>query len=50
MVTILPFKLMEEFDVLRVTVKESMNKLFQSGSIVRKKGKRNICFKEKRQD
>ena len=38
---------MEEFDVLRITVKESMNKLIQSGSIVRKRGKEIFVLKKK---
>lgn len=37
---------MEEFDVLRITVKESMNKLIQSGSIVRKSGKETFILKK----
>lgn len=42
----LELKLMEEFDVLRITVKESMNKLIQSGSIVRKRGKETFVLKK----
>lgn len=43
----LELKLMEEFDVLRITVKESMNKLIQSGSIVRKRRKEIFVLKKK---
>lgn len=42
----LELKLLEEFDVLRITVKQSMNKLIQSGSIVRKRGKEIFVLKK----
>lgn len=37
---------MEEFEVLRITVKQSMNKLIQSGSIVRKRRKETFVLKK----
>ena len=46
--TILPpeLKLMEEFEVSRITVRQAMDKLIQSGYIVRKRGKGTLVLKK----